>query len=285
MGAVERISGGGAEAGAGGEVEELAAGHDRQRAPQLAVGDVEVGPADGAGGDLDQQLARSGRRRRRSAWPASAESCRFLSTAAAASVPAMSKPVLFDYFRSSASYRVRIALNLKGIDHERRPVSLLDGAQKAADYVAVNPQGLVPSLEIDGHLLTQSLAIISYLDETRPQPPLLPADAADAAHVRALALAVACDIHPLNNLRVLHYLKGPLGQEQAARDDWYRHWIAEGFAALEAMAAPRAGRFLFGDAPTLADVCLVPQMFNARRLDTPLEAFAAAHPDAIADSA
>jgi maleylacetoacetate isomerase len=213
----------------------------------------------------------------------------------------MTRPLLFDYFRSSASYRVRIALNLKGVGHERVPVNLVDGAQRAADYRAVNPQALVPALEIDGHRLTQSLAIIFYLDQTRPEPPLLPAGPAEAAHVRALALAVACDIHPLNNLRVLHYLKRPLGQEQAARDDWYRHWIAEGFAALEAMAAPRAGRFLFGDAPTLADVCLVPQMFNARRLDTPLEAyptlvradaeasrlqaFAAAHPDAIAASA
>lgn len=210
----------------------------------------------------------------------------------------MTRPLLFDYFRSSASYRVRIALNLKGIDHERRPVSLLDGAQKSADYVALNPQGLVPALRIDGHVLTQSLAIIAYLDQTRPEPPLLPAAPAEAAHVRALALAIACDIHPLNNLRVLYYLKDALGQEQAERDGWYRHWVAEGFAALEAMAAPAAGRFLYGDSPTLADVCLVPQMFNARRLEVPLEAyptlvradseanrleaFAAAHPEAIA---
>jgi maleylacetoacetate isomerase len=210
----------------------------------------------------------------------------------------MTKAVLFDYFRSSASYRVRIALNLKGVDHERVAVDLVGGGQQAPDYRAVNPQGLVPALEIDGHRLTQSLAIISYLDSTRPEPPLLPADPADAAHVRALALAIACDIHPLNNLRVLKYLKGPLGQEEAARDSWYRHWIGEGFAGLEAMAAPRAGRFLFGDSPTLADICLVPQMFNARRFDAPLgdfptlvradaeatrlDAFAAAHPDAIA---
>jgi maleylacetoacetate isomerase len=210
----------------------------------------------------------------------------------------MTKPVLFDYFRSSASYRVRIALNLKGVDHERVSVNLVEGGQGAPDYRAVNPQGLVPALEIDGHRLTQSLAIISYLDSTRPEPPLLPADPADAAHVRALALAIACDIHPLNNLRVLKYLKGPLGRQEAARDSWYRHWIGEGFAALEAMAAPRAGRFLFGDSPTLADICLVPQMFNARRFDAPLgdfptlvradaeavglDAFAAAHPDAIA---
>jgi maleylacetoacetate isomerase len=212
----------------------------------------------------------------------------------------MSKPVLFDYFRSSASYRVRIALNLKRVDYERRPVNLLEGGQKEPGYRAVNPQALVPALEIDGRRLTQSLAIVDYLDATRPDPPLLPADPADAAHVRALALAVACDVHPLNNLRVLKYLKDELGQEQEARDSWYRHWVAEGFAALEAMAAPRAGAFLFGDSPTLADICLVPQMFNARRLDTPLdayptlvgadaeanrlEAFAAAHPDAIADA-
>jgi maleylacetoacetate isomerase len=210
----------------------------------------------------------------------------------------MSKPVLFDYFRSSASYRVRIALNLKGIEYERKAISLLDGAHKAADYLALNPQGLVPTLDIDGHRLTQSLAIIDYLEATRPEPPLVPREAADAAHVRSLALAIACDIHPLNNLRVLKYLKDGLGQPQEARDAWYRHWVAEGFAALEAMAAPRAGRFLFGDEPTLADVCLVPQMFNARRLETPLDAyptllradseagrlepFAAAHPDRFA---
>jgi maleylacetoacetate isomerase len=207
----------------------------------------------------------------------------------------MSKPVLFDYFRSSASYRVRIALNLKRIAYKPAPVNLLEGEQRGETFRARNPQGLVPALEIDGHILTQSLAIILYLDETRPEPPLLPRDPADAAHVHALALAIACDIHPLNNLRVLKYLKDELGQEQSERDAWYRHWIAEGFAALETMAAPRSGRFLFGDSPTLADICLVPQMFNARRLETPLdgyptlvradeeanrlEPFAAAHPD------
>lgn len=207
----------------------------------------------------------------------------------------MSKPVLFDYFRSSASYRVRIALNLKGVDYDRVAINLLDGAQRSSDYRSVNPQAFVPTLDIDGHRLAQSLAIIDYLDSTRPAPPLLPPDPADAAHVRALALTVACDIHPLNNLRVLRYLKDDLGHDQAARDSWYRRWVAEGLAALEAMAAPRSGRFLFGDSPTLADLCLVPQMFNARRFEVPLdscptlvradteanrlEAFAAAHPD------
>jgi maleylacetoacetate isomerase len=209
----------------------------------------------------------------------------------------MTKPRLFDYFRSSASYRVRIALNLKGVDHQSVPLNLLEGGQRGPDYLAINPQGLIPALEIDGRILSQSLAIIEYLDSTRPEPPLLPGDPADAAHVRALALVVACDVHPLNNLRVLKYLSGPLGQPQEARDSWYRHWVSEGFAALEAMAAPRAGRFLFGDSPSLADLCLVPQMFNARRLEVALddyptllradseanrlEAFAAAHPDAI----
>ncbi|HYI41741.1 MAG TPA: maleylacetoacetate isomerase [Allosphingosinicella sp.] len=209
----------------------------------------------------------------------------------------MTKPRLFDYFRSSASYRVRIALNLKGVDYESLPLNLVEGGQKGPDYRAINPQGLIPALEIDGHVLTQSLAIIDYLEATRPEPPLLPGDPADAAHVRALALIVACDIHPLNNLRVLKYLSGPLDRPQEARDGWYRHWVSEGFDALEAMAAPRSGRFLFGDSPTLADLCLVPQMFNARRFEVPLEdyptlvradseanrleAFAAAHPERV----
>lgn len=209
----------------------------------------------------------------------------------------MTQATLFDYFRSSASYRVRIALNLKGIEYDSVSVNLAEGAQRQADYRDRNPQGFVPMLEIDGQRITQSLAIIEYLEATRPAPSLIPADPADAAHVRALALTIACDIHPLNNLRVLKYLSGPLGQEEAARDEWYRHWVREGFAALEAMAAPRAGRFLFGDAPGLADICLVPQMYNARRFNVPLddfpllvradaeaaalEPFAAAHPDRV----
>jgi maleylacetoacetate isomerase len=210
---------------------------------------------------------------------------------------AMNKPVLFDYFRSSASYRVRIALNLKGVEYEAVSVDLLHGKQKEAEYRTQNPQGLVPMLDVDGHRITQSLAIIGYLEATRPEPPLLPTDPADAAHVRTLALIVACDIHPLNNLRILKYLGGPLGQEEEARNAWYRHWVAEGLAALEAQAAPRAGRFLFEDRLTLADVCLVPQLFNARRFEVPLEdyptllradgqaklieAFAAAHPERV----
>jgi maleylacetoacetate isomerase len=209
----------------------------------------------------------------------------------------MPKPVLYDYFRSSACYRVRIALNLKGVAYETVAVNLLDNAQREDAYRARNPQALVPLLEMDGRSLTQSLAICDYLDAAHPEPRLLPAHAADRAHVLALALAVACDIHPLNNLRVLKYLSGPLGQPQEARDAWYRHWVAEGFAALETLAAPRAGCFLFGDAATLADLCLVPQMYNARRFAVRLEpyptlvradsaaaalpAFAAAHPDAI----
>ena len=209
----------------------------------------------------------------------------------------MTRPALHDYFRSSACYRVRIALNLKGIAYDSVPVNLLEGAQRDEAFRARNPQGFVPLLEIDGLALVQSLAIIGYLEARHPEPPLLPADPADAAHVCALALVVACDIHPLNNLRVLKRLTG-LGLDQNARNEWYRHWVAEGLAALEALAAPRAGRFLFGDAPTLADICLVPQMFNARRFEVPLdlyptlvraeaaagelEAFAAAHPERVA---
>ena len=207
----------------------------------------------------------------------------------------MSRIILYDYYRSSACYRVRIALNLKGVDYEKHAVNLLDSEQTSDDYRALNPQGLVPMLEIDGHRLTQSLAIINYLDLRFANQPLLPASAAERAHVVAMAMTVACDIHPLNNLRVLKYLKGELGHSQEEIDRWYAHWINEGFPALEALAAPRAGKFLFGDAPTGADVCLIPQLYNARRYNVPLdsyptllraeenanklEAFAAAHPD------
>ena len=207
----------------------------------------------------------------------------------------MPTPILYDYWRSSAAYRVRIALNLKGVEYESRQVDLREDEQKSDAYRALNPQGLVPMLEIDGHRLTQSLAIINYLDLRFPNQPLIPASAAERAHVVAMAMAVACDIHPLNNLRVLKYLKNDLGHDQDAIDAWYAHWIREGLPALEAMAAPRAGKFLFGDAPTGADVCLIPQLYNARRFNVPLddfptllradananelEAFAAAHPD------
>ncbi|HET7316769.1 MAG TPA: maleylacetoacetate isomerase [Sphingomicrobium sp.] len=207
----------------------------------------------------------------------------------------MARAILHDYFRSSAAYRVRIALNLKGVDYESRPVDLREGEQKGDAYKALNPQGFVPMLEIDGQRLTQSLAIIVYLDQRFPEPPLVPSDPVDGAHVRAMALAVACDIHPLNNLRVLKYLSGPLGLDEAARDSWYAHWVSEGFEGLEALAKPKAGAFLFGNEPGLADICLVPQMYNARRFDVPLDkyptlvradrnasalpAFAAAHPD------
>ena len=206
--------------------------------------------------------------------------------------------ILHDYWRSSASYRVRIALNLKGIEYERRPVDLLAGEQRGEDYRTLNPQGFVPMLEIDGQRLVQSLAIIDYLDATRPTPALVPADAAERAQVLALAAIVACDIHPLNNLRVLKRITHDLGADEAAKKAWIARWILDGFAALEALAAPRAGAFLFGDSPTLADICLVPQLYNARRFEVPLEdftlltrveaaanalpAFAAAHPDSVA---
>ena len=212
----------------------------------------------------------------------------------------MTQPILYDYWRSSACYRVRIALNLKGVAYEAAPVNLLADEQMADAYKDENPQGLVPALAIGGRVLTQSLAIVEWLDATYAEPKLIPADPDDRAHVMAMALAIACDIHPVNNLRVLKYL-ARLGIDQGARDEWYRHWIAEGFAGLEALAAPRAGRFLFGDAPSLADICLVPQMYNARRLETPidayptllradaaataLDAFAAAHPDRVAPAA
>ena len=176
---------------------------------------------------------------------------------------------LYGYFRSSATYRVRIALNLKGIPWQSVVVDLRapKSAQNTREFRALNPHGLIPVLVDGERTLTQSLAILEYLEETHPQPPLLPRDPAARAAVRGLALAVACDIHPLTNLRVLNYLRSPLDHDDAAVSAWYAHWIAQGFAALERDAARLSGdgRHMYGTAVTLADVCIVPQMFNARR--------------------
>ena len=182
---------------------------------------------------------------------------------------------LYSYFRSSAAYRLRIALNLKGVDYDQVAVSLPEMAHREPDYASVNPQRLVPALVDRGRVVLQSLAAIEYLEETHPDPPLLPAEPGARAEVRALAQIVACDVHPLNNLRVLKYLEERLGQDEAARQAWYRHWIAEGFEALERLLCARAapGRFCCGDAPGLADICLVPQVFNARRFSCPTDAY------------
>ncbi|MGU7781418.1 maleylacetoacetate isomerase [Burkholderia sp. PU8-34] len=211
---------------------------------------------------------------------------------------------LFSYFRSSAAYRVRIALNLKQLPFDYVPVHLLreGGQQLKDDYRALNPDSLVPTL-IDGDAtLQQSLAIIEYLEETHPEPALLPKQPVDRAYVRAIALQVACEIHPLNNLRVLKYLKHMMQVPEEAKNDWYRHWIETGFASLETRLAndPRTGKLCFGDTPTLADICVVPQVFNANRfsIDTAryptiqriadyaatLDAFKAAAPGAQPDA-
>ncbi len=190
----------------------------------------------------------------------------------------MERLILYTYFRSSAAYRVRIALNLKGLTHELRPVHLLrDGGENfRPEYLALNPQGLVPALIHGDRVLTQSLAIIEYLEESLPGPTLLPRDPAGRAQVRALAQLIACDIHPLNNLRVGDYFKQRLGQDHNAWLTWYCHWIAEGFAAFAKLIEDGpAGEFCHGDAPTLADVCLVPQVYNARRFDCDLAAYPA----------
>lgn len=183
----------------------------------------------------------------------------------------MAEILLFDYWRSSASYRVRIALNLKGAAYQSVPTSLIDGDHKTPDYTARNSQGFVPTLSIDGHNLTQSLAIIDYLDARFPAPCLIPKDPLARARALSAAYIVAADIHPVNNLRILKYLKDILGHGQDELDDWYRRWIIEGFTALEAVA-PQGGLF-GGDSPNIADICLVPQMANARRFETPLAAF------------
>ena len=175
--------------------------------------------------------------------------------------------ILHGYFRSSAAYRVRIALNLKGLEAEHRFVHLRRGDQRGDAYRELNPQALVPTLEVGERRIGQSLAIIEYLEERHPQPPLLPPGPEDRAWVRSIALAIACDIHPLDNLRVLQYLERTLGVDAARRDAWYAHWIAEGFRAIERQLAERAhGRYALGDAPGLADVCLVPQVANASRV-------------------
>jgi len=173
---------------------------------------------------------------------------------------------LHGYFRSSASFRVRIALNLKRIDYESVALHLRRNEQRSPDFLALNPQGFVPALDDEGDVLTQSMAIIEYLDETQPNPPFLPGHPGDRARVRALAQLVACDIHPINNLRVLRYLRDPLGRDEAAVQRWYNHWIAEGFAAFEALIADddRTGAFCHGDEPGLADICLVPQVVNSQ---------------------
>ncbi len=182
---------------------------------------------------------------------------------------------LYGYFRSSASFRVRVALNLKGLPYDSTAVHLRKdgGQQHAPAFRALNPAALVPVLDDDGHVMTQSLAIIEYLEETHPQPPLLPQDAVQRAYVRSVALAIACDIHPLNNLRVLRYLVKTLGVSEEQKNAWYRHWVEQGLAALEAriVADNRAGQYALADSVTLADVMIVPQIFNAQRMDCSLE--------------
>ncbi len=182
---------------------------------------------------------------------------------------------LFDYFRSSASYRVRIALNLKGLDCEQVGVNLLKGEHKGEDHLTRNPQGFVPALALDsGEILTQSLAIIEYLEEVYPAVALLPQDAIGRARVRALAQLIACDIHPVDNLRVLKYLTGELGVSEEQKTRWYQHWIEEGFKALETrLSEKETGTFCHGDSPTLADICLAPQIFNAQRFNVDLTPF------------
>lgn len=207
---------------------------------------------------------------------------------------------LLGYWRSTAAWRVRLALALKGVSVDHRPVNLVGGVQRSADHLAINPQGLVPVL-IDGDtVLTQSLAIIEYLEETHPLPPLLPADAAGRALVRGAALTIAADVHPLGNLRVQQWLRREMGQEDAAVTAWLHQWMGDGLAALETFAKQHGGHFLYGDTPGLADIVLVPQLYNARRFGLPLADFPrlvaidalvaaqpwalAAHPDGQSDA-
>jgi len=181
----------------------------------------------------------------------------------------------YDYFRSSAAYRCRIALNLKGLDPERTFVNLRTGEVRSAWYTEINPQQLVPSLVLGEDVLTQSMAIIEYLDEQHPEPPLLPKDGLERARVRALAQSIACDIHPLNNLRVLNYLTGDMGLSEDKKLEWYHHWIEVGFTALETQLAgdPQTGTYCHGDTVGLADICLAPQVFNARRFEVDVDRY------------
>ena len=208
--------------------------------------------------------------------------------------------ILHGYWRSGAAWRTRIALELKGLTYGQRGIDLRSGAQRSDAFVALNPQGMVPALEIDGAVLTQSPAILEWLEETHPTPPLLPVPPVARAHVRAMAALVGCDIHPLNNLRVGNTLRETFGADQAAVDAWATRWIAPGFEALEALVARHGAGWCFGDAPTLADCYLIPQIYSARRFNVALDAFprllaidagaaghpafVAAHPDAQPDA-
>ncbi len=208
--------------------------------------------------------------------------------------------ILHGYWRSSAAYRVRIALGLKGLSYDQTGHDLRTGAQRSPDYLALNPQGLVPALEVEGDVLIQSSAILEWLEETHPEPALLPAEAGDRAAVRAMAAMIACDIHPLNNLRVTQHLKAALGQDQAGVDAWAGRWISEGFDALAAMIERHGQGWCFGDRPTLADAYLIPQLYSARRYNVEVgawpgllevearalahPAFQAAHPDRQPDA-
>lgn len=208
--------------------------------------------------------------------------------------------ILHGYWRSGTSYRTRIALNLKGLAYETRGVDLRQGAQKTTDFLALNPQGLVPAIEVEGAVLIQSPAILEWLEEAHPQPPLLPSDALDRAQVRAMAALVECDIHPLNNLRILKALREDFGADQAATDAWAGRWIAAGFDALESLVQRHGDGWCWGDRPTLADCCLIPQIYSARRFNVDMKtwpalaaiearaeahpAFQAAHPDRQPDA-
>ncbi|MGF1715603.1 maleylacetoacetate isomerase [Photobacterium chitinilyticum] len=203
---------------------------------------------------------------------------------------------LYDYYRSSASYRVRIALNLKGLNYEQCPVSLLDNEQCSASYTTLNPSALVPGLDTDRGMLGQSIAIMEYLEDCYPEPSIFPSSRWEKAKCREISLSIACDIHPLNNLRVLNYLHSEFGVNQNEKMIWYHHWLSRGFQTLEALLSSDTHHFCCGDTPTMADICLLPQIYNARRFGFDvgpyptllrieqhclhLEAFVHAHPDA-----